>query len=86
MASWQHHWAHGGRLHAEMKDAKFKMTGFLNRMINRAVSAAFETWQANASEGKDAEQQLRKGLMRMINAKLAASFGSMEGGSCRHEA
>ena len=30
---------------------------FLNRKINRAVSAAFETWQANASEGKDAEQK-----------------------------
>ena len=45
-------------------------------MINSAVSAAFETWQANASEGKDAEAQLRKGLMRMIKAKLAASFGT----------
>ena len=40
------------------------------RMLIQALSAGFETWQANAAEGKDAEQKLRKGLMSMVLLSL----------------
>ena len=47
-----------------------RLSGALQRMLNQALSAGFETWQANAAEGKDAEQKLRKGLMRMVLLSL----------------
>ena len=56
-------------------------------MINSAVSAAFETWQANASEGKDAEAAAEEGSDEDDQAKLAASFGTWREQllRCKHE-
>ena len=52
-------------------------------MINSAVSASFETWQANASEGKDAEAAAEEGSDEDDQAKLAASFGTWRQAGCR---
>ena len=33
---------------SEMKDEQRKLSGALQRLLHRALSAGFETWQANA--------------------------------------
>ena len=57
-------------------------------MINRAVSAAFETWQANASEGKDAEAAAEEGSDEDDQGQAGSIIWHMEAAAAdmKHEA
>ena len=46
----------------------------MKRMLNRALSGAFEAWQSNAADSKRDGAALAKGLMRLINGMLGAAF------------
>ena len=63
-----------------------RLSGALTRMINRALSAAFETWQTNAAEGTDAEdasEEVRPApeAVRRSTAWQSTSVGAPGGGS-----
>ena len=50
------------------------MSGAINRLRNRKMSAAFEGWQANAAEMKRQTEALDRALRKMRNSKMAAAF------------
>ena len=46
------------------------------RWLHRTLSAAVNTWLANAQELQRQQQLVKKGLMRMVQRKLAMAFGT----------
>lgn len=60
------------------------LSGALTRLLNRKLSACFNTWYQVAQDGAHQEMLLRKGLMRMIQAKQAAALGTWREQCAQH--
>ena len=45
-------------------------------MLNRKLSAAFETWQSNAAQMKVEGDAMRCAVSKMVNSKLAAAMNT----------
>ena len=50
------------------------IAGALKRMMQRELSAGWNTWRTKAGESKAAKAALRRGAMRLTSQKLAAAL------------